>query len=31
MSSGASTSPPSDAGNTSSDAPLPGPLTLWDD
>lgn len=30
MSGGASTNPPSDAGNTSSDAPPPGPPTLWD-
>lgn len=30
MSSGASTSPQSGAGNTSSDAPPPGPPTLWD-
>ncbi|MHA5052070.1 hypothetical protein [Streptomyces sp. SD15] len=28
---GASTVPPSPAGKASSDAPLPGQLTLWDD
>lgn len=28
---GAITSPPSDGGKPSSDGPLPGPLTLWDD
>ena len=31
MSSGASTSPPSDAGSASLDDPPPGPPTLWDD
>jgi DNA (cytosine-5)-methyltransferase 1 len=30
MSSGVSTSPPSAAGNASSDGPLPGQPTLWD-